>query len=208
MSLLIDTKALIIDLRYNRGGAAPAVQYLASYLLDSKTVLLNTMIWRSAAGNQPVEVTRKVKGPGLQQQAWTYAALPGPRYDKKPVFILISEITASGAESFAYSLQGHKRATIVGSTSAGAANPGGTDQLTSNFQVFIPRGSPIDPITHTNWEGIGVKPDVEISFEHSLNVAYIQALEKIEKNGDYAGPYDLKILIDERRKELEDLPKK
>ncbi len=202
MSLLTDTDALIIDLRYNRGGDPAAVQYLASYLLDSKPVLVNTMIWRSAAGNQPVEITRKAKGPGLIQQSWTYRALPGARYDKNPVFILISEITASGAESFAYSLQALKRATIVGGTSAGAANPGGTDRLTSNFQVFIPKGRPVNAITHTNWEGTGVNPDIESPFEHTMKIAYIHALEEIEKRGNYAGPDDLKMLIDDTKREL------
>jgi len=54
MKLLADTDALIIDLRYNSGGKPLAVEYLASYLLDSKPQLFNTMRWRTAAGNQPV----------------------------------------------------------------------------------------------------------------------------------------------------------
>jgi C-terminal processing protease CtpA/Prc len=208
MAFLADADALIIDLRYNRGGAAPTVQYMASYLLDSKPVLFNTMMWRSSAGNQPVDVTRKVTGPGLVYQSWTYHVLPGRRFNKKPVFILISEITASGAESFAYSLQALKRATIVGGTSAGAANPGGTDQLTSHFQVFIPRGKPVNPITHTNWEGTGVKPDIHSSFDSSVKVAYVHALQQMEKRGEYQGPYQLENLIEDTQRELADLTDK
>ena len=208
MAFMADADALIIDLRYNRGGAAPAVQYLASYLLESKPILFNTMLFRSSAGNQPVEITRKAKGPGLVHQSWTYQVLPGPRYDKKPVYILISELTASGAESFAYSLQALKRATLVGGTSAGAANPGGTDLLTVNFQVFIPRGRPVNPITHTNWEGVGLKPDIQSSFENSLKTAYLHALQEVEKRKDYQGPYNVKELIEDTQKELAELTRK
>jgi C-terminal processing protease CtpA/Prc len=207
MSLLTDADALIIDLRYNRGGHPATVQYFASYLLDSKPVLFNTLKWRSSAGNQPVKVTRKAIGPGQEHQSWTLAAVPGPRYDKKPVYLLIGEMTASGGESFAYSLQALKRATIVGGTSAGAANPGGTDPLTSNFQVFIARGRPTNPITQASWEGVGVKPDVESSWENTLKVAYLQALGEIDKRGDYKGPYDIKELIAETKKELAELAK-
>jgi C-terminal processing protease CtpA/Prc len=208
MAFLADTDALIIDLRYNAGGHAASVQYLISYLLSGeKPILLNTMKWRSAAGNQPVTVTRKVSGQGLEQQSWTYQALPGPHYDKKPVFVVISEITASAAESFTYALQALKRVTVVGGTSAGAANPGGTDRLTSHFQIFIPRGRPEHPLTHANWEGVGIKPDVPASFENAQKVAYIHALEEIDKSRTYVGPEPLQELINDHKKQLEKVSK-
>jgi C-terminal processing protease CtpA/Prc len=207
MNLLSDADALIIDLRYNSGGHPASVQYLVSYLFDSKPRLINTLLWRSSAGNQGVNVSRNSKGPGMIEQFWTLPALPAKRFGERPVYVLISEITASGAESFAYFLQATKRAVIVGGTSSGAANPGGTERLTSNFEVFVPRGQAYNSITKTSWERVGVKPDISCSFEQSLQVAYIQALEQVDKRGTYAGPEPLKILIDDAKAELSKLNK-
>ena len=40
----------------------------------------------------------------------------------------------------------------------------------------------IDPISKTNWEGVGVKPDIETTKEQALITAHIEALKKaIEK---------------------------
>ncbi len=44
------------------------------------------------------------------------------------------------------------------------------------FDAFIPTGRPVNPITKTNWEGIGVQPDVETKFPDALLEAYKRAL--------------------------------
>jgi hypothetical protein len=40
-------------------------------------------------------------------------------------------------------------------------------------------GRAINPITNQNWEGSGVVPDISVSQEQALNVAYKLALESI-----------------------------
>jgi len=40
-------------------------------------------------------------------------------------------------------------------------------------------GRGISPITKTNWEAIGVKPDIAIPAEQSLNAAHLIALKKL-----------------------------
>ena len=44
--------------------------------------------------------------------------------------------------------------------------------------MFVPTGRAISPITKTNWEGTGVKPDVEVPADQALTVARLMALKK------------------------------
>lgn len=92
-----------------------------------------------------------------------------------PLFVLISNQTFSGAEEFAYDLQALERATIIGEVSSGGANPAQTWVVYGNIRISIPYGRAINPITGTNWEGVGVKPDIEVSAESALEVATKEA---------------------------------
>jgi len=38
--------------------------------------------------------------------------------------------------------------------------------------LFVPTGRAINPITKTNWEGVGVKPDVAVEADSALEGAY------------------------------------
>ena len=107
--------------------------------------------------------------------------LPVKRYLDKPVYVLTSKRTFSGAEEFTYNLKNLKRATIVGETTGGGANPGGTARLDDHFEVFVPSGRAISPITKTNWEGTGVTPDIAVPADQALQTAYLDALKKIEE---------------------------
>ena len=57
-------------------------------------------------------------------QLVTDSPVPGSRLADKPVFVLTSSRTFSGAEHFAYNLKTLKRATIVGETTSGASHAG------------------------------------------------------------------------------------
>ena len=87
------------------------------------------------------------------------------------MYVLTSGRTFSGAEEFAYNLQALKRATIVGETTGGGAHPGGIVTLPHGLAVFVPTGRAINPITKTNWEGTGVKPDVAVPADTALEKA-------------------------------------
>lgn len=169
MAFLANTDALIIDLRQNGGGRPDMVALLASYFFpaDAK-VHLNDLANR-------VEGTTNYE----TMESWTMPNLPGGRYLDKPVYILISPRTFSGAEEFAYDLQALKRATIVGETSGGGANPGGPLRLGDHFEAFMPRGHAINPITKTNWEGVGVQPDVKAPQEDALTTAQTLAVKAL-----------------------------
>ena len=72
-------------------------------------------------------------------------------------------------------------ATIVGQTTAGGAHPVGPHELDDRFQIMVPGGRPINPITKTDWEGVGVVPEVKVSAEAALEEAHRLALQEIAK---------------------------
>ncbi len=167
MSFLAGTDALIIDLRRNGGGSPHGVALLCSYLFDETPVHLNSLYWR--------------KG-DRTEEFWTRKELAGKRYVGKDVYVLTSSRTFSGAEEFTYNLQCLKRATIVGETTGGGAHPGGGRPLGDHFIMFVPTGRAINPITKTNWEGVGVKPDIAVPADQALDVAHKQAVQKLLDN--------------------------
>jgi C-terminal processing protease CtpA/Prc len=171
MAFLAGTDALIIDLRENGGGSPAMVAFLCTYLFD-KPVHLNDLYWRAT---------------GQTQQWWTLPFVPGPRYVGKEVYLLTSSRTFSAAEEFTYNLKTQKRATLVGETTGGGANPGGVERLTDHFAAFVPGGRAINPITGTNWEGTGIAPDIQAPADQALDVAYRTALGKLA--GASRGPF-------------------
>ena len=157
-------------MRYNGGGHPAGVALLVSYLFAADDEQhINDIYWR------PDNSTK---------QYWTAVDLSGKRYPKKPVYVLTSAKTFSGAEEFAYDVQNLKRATLVGEVTGGGANPGGPEKVHTNFMVNVPRGRAISPVTKTNWEGTGVKPDVAVPADKALDTAYLAALEKIKATID------------------------
>jgi hypothetical protein len=166
MNFLANTNALIIDLRNNGGGNPDMVALVSSYLFDSDPVHLNDLYWR------PENTTH---------QWWTLPYVPGTRYAGKPVYVLTSRRTFSAGEEFTYNLQNLKRATIVGETTGGGAHPGGGHPINEHFVVWVPTGRAINPISKTNWEGTGVKPDIEVPAYLALKTAHLEALKKLQQ---------------------------
>jgi C-terminal processing protease CtpA/Prc len=168
MNFLANTDALIFDLRQNGGGSPGMIQLLASYLYDplEDGVHLNNFFWR---------------GDDVIRQTWTLPYVPGRRFgSKKPVYVLTGNRTFSAAEEFTYDLKNLKRATIVGETTGGGAHPGGGRRINEHFEIWIPMGRAINPITKTNWEGTGVTPDVAVAKEDALKTAQLDALRKLQ----------------------------
>jgi hypothetical protein len=161
LRLLAPTDALILDLRRNGGGDPRLVALLCSALLPSEPTHLNTFYARDD---------------NSFEQFWTLPWLPVPRYLDKPVYVLTSRRTASGAEELAYNLQTLKRATLIGETTAGAAHPVRLHQLSPHFEANIAFGRAINPVTGANWEGVGVVPDIALPAEHAFAHAQQLAL--------------------------------
>ena len=163
MGLVARTDALIIDLRQNRGGEPTGVAFLASFLFDTRTHLNDIFVRR---------------GDRLEQY-WTSQLPPLVFGGKKPVYVLTSKATFSAAEDFTYALKNLKRAVVVGETTGGGAHPTREFQVTEHFAVGVPFARSLSPITHTDWEGTGVSPDIAVPARDALRTAYRAALRQI-----------------------------
>ena len=166
MNFLAGCDALIIDLRDNGGGNPSMIRYVSSYLFDQPTHL-NSLYFRDG---------------DRTEEFWTRTDVPGPRVGQDvPLFVLTSNHTFSGGEEFAYNIQTQKRGTLIGETTGGGANPGGTHPVGDRFMMFVPNGRAINPITQTNWEGVGVKPEIELPAAEAYDKALALAAEAAAK---------------------------
>ena len=193
MRFLANTDALVFDLRQNGGGSPEMIALISSYLFADKPVHLNSLYWRKE---------------DKTEEFWTKPEIASIKFTDKPIYVLTSNYTFSGAEEFSYNLKNLKRATIIGETTGGGAHPGGMVRLSEHFGVFIPVGRAISPVTKTNWEGTGVEPDIKVPKEQALKTAYLLALNKsLEKAKDEQLKNALKELIDKNQKELDEMKK-
>ena len=164
MNFVANADALIFDLRRNGGGSPVTIGLISSYLFDD-VVHLNDFYVRETDS---------------RQQFFTMADVQGRRYGaSKPVYILTSRDTFSAAEEFTYNLKHLKRATVVGETTGGGAHPGGVRRITDHFGIWLPTGRAINPITNTNWEGVGIEPDIVVDSARALDAAHLDALKKV-----------------------------
>lgn len=183
MEFLADTDALIVDIRQNGGGDPATVKLICSYFFGDEPVHLNDLVTRD----------------GHRFEFWTTKKVDGPKYLNKDIYVLTSKRTGSAAEEFSYNLKNLKRATIIGEPTWGGANPGGVFRLNDHFGVFVPNAHAENPISHSNWEGTGVLPDVATDPREGLNVAYQMAIKKqIERTNDAARKAALSQLLKEQ----------
>jgi hypothetical protein len=164
MGFLANADAIIIDLRRNGGGSPEMVQFLCSYFLDNPRKHLNSFSY---------------KDPDRLTQYWTYTYLPGKRLDKADLYLLTSENTFSAAEEFSYNLKNLKRATVIGETTGGGAHDNRFVILSDRFEMSLPFARAINPVTKTNWEGVGVEPDVKVPQDKALGTAQVMASRRL-----------------------------
>ena len=162
MNRLKDVDAVIFDLRDNRGGEPEMVALMAAYLFDHPEYLYN-----------PRENTT--------ERSWTQSPVPGNKLADKPVYVLTSARTLSGAEQFCYNLKMLKRATLVGETTGGAAHAGVFHRIDDHFGIGIPEIKAINPYSKSGWEGTGVEPDVKVNIAAALEMAVKLAESKLQK---------------------------
>jgi retinol-binding protein 3 len=140
------------------------VAYISSYLFD-KAMHLNDLYNRKEDSTS---------------QFWTLPYVPGPTLAGKPVYLLTSSRTFSGAEEFSYNLKMLKRATIIGETTGGGAHPVAGHRIDDHFIVGVPFAKAVNPISKTNWEGTGVEPDVKVAATDALDTAKKMAADEVK----------------------------
>jgi len=156
---LSDTSALVIDMRDNGGGHPASVAYLVSFFLDpARPVHINDLIWRN-------------RGTATFRTESFWSSPTPVSYLDRPVYVLVGPKTYSAGEEFAYDLQALGRATVVGERTRGGANPGGLNELGADLFAVVPTGRAENPITRGNWEGVGVRPDVQASADEAREAA-------------------------------------
>lgn len=164
LTLVSRAEALIVDLRGNRGGDPDTVAFVCGYLLDERTHL-NTMYWR---------------GGERTEQSWSPPHVPGARFGgTKPLYVLTSDSTFSAAEELAYDLQQLGRAVVVGESTRGGAHPCQGWTVHPHLEATVPFGRAVNPVSGTNWEGVGVRPDIPCAAAESLGQAHALALVRL-----------------------------
>jgi hypothetical protein len=157
-------KAVIFDLRDALGGNAGMSMLVFAQLFDSPA-RVSAVQWRDSQ---------------VETLHWPERTVDA-HLAATPVYVLTSGDTFSDAEAFAYDLQALKRATIVGDTTKGGAHPVQLERIDERFVVNLPRGSVVNPITGTNWEGVGVLPDVAVPAADALSTAMGLAAKAIPR---------------------------
>ena len=154
MQFVKNTDALIIDLRRCRGGSGDSANFLLSYFFDSEVslTLLETYF-------RP------------QNHTFQCQTTKTPFKYTKPIYALTSGFTGSCGEHFAFALMIHKKATLVGTTTAGLAHPVAFIGLDTGILFKVPIGRTYNPETGEDWEGTGVSPDISCSEDNALTEA-------------------------------------
>lgn len=144
MAKIENAKAVIIDLRMNRGGTQELVNFLASYFFPTDNRVLLTSRFR---GEPEPRINRVVP-------------TPTRKFEKVPLYILISDKTFSAGEAFAYILQQFGRAKVVGQKTRGGGRHNRVVNIGGGFRVSVSIATVEHPKTKTGWQATGVIPDV------------------------------------------------
>lgn len=113
---------------------------------------------------------------------------------------LTSSFTFSAGEELCYNLQTQRRAVLIGQTTRGGAHPTDSFPLSDTVEITVPIARSVNPITGTNWEGVGVRPDIEVPEEQAFPHAYRLALEHVIANSESAA------VVDEARTAIAEMP--
>ena len=155
-------KALILDVRQNRGGADAVSSAVAAVFADRPVTSKSRTRTRSGF---------------TDWESDTVQPDPSNHFDK-PVYLLISDNTVSAAESFVSIMRQYPTVTLVGTTTRGALSailvkklPDGSILGLSDMQFISPAG--------VNYETKGIPPDIHVeSYQpECLFTCYKQAID-------------------------------
>lgn len=152
---LVNTEAIIIDLRNGGGGSGQMAAQICSYLFPKRTRL--NEIYNRLSNTTTVAWAGPERGENMKLSM--------------PIYILTSKRTFSAGEDFTYALQATKRALVVGETTGGGAHPTSIVDVGQGFVASIPHSRSYNQITKSNWEGTGVIPNIPAPVDEALQKA-------------------------------------
>jgi|GEM_PF-3229524 hypothetical protein len=175
-ALLRGSTGVIIDVRGNRGG-------------DGDTVNLVTRTFLAEGAPQTLQTFDRA-GERIDWQenldpAWARFPLD------IPLVVLVDRESFSGSEAFAFSLREEGRATIIGSRTSGAAH-GVRDAvaLPGGFALYIPEYRKEGRLTHTDWEGVGVRPDIDAGLTDAKMLAWAFLRERHDEKQERSDSHE------------------
>ncbi len=187
MNCISSAKAVIFDLRNNGGGSPLLVQLILSYLLEPKTHYNSVFnrIKNTISEYRTYQINTGFESEGGigsdNKESKLNGKINSTELTKAPVYVLTAKRTFSAAEEFAYDIQSIKRGKIVGNSTGGGAHQMNGFGVYGRIGMLIPYTKPINPFTGTDWEGTGVKPDIEVNVNEALKTAHVDALKTLQQ---------------------------
>lgn len=156
MAELSIADCIVIDLRENRGGSPQLAAFLISYFVDPDIPLWSVL----DRDENTIMQARSAKELAPSATQFTGA-----------LYILTSQKTYSAAEAFTYALKHLDRATVVGENTGGGAHLVEMMRVSDEINIRIPTARAHNPITQSNWERVGVAPDIEVNYRNAKTAA-------------------------------------
>jgi C-terminal processing protease CtpA/Prc len=151
ITLAQEARGVALDLRHNGGGDPGTVAMIVGWLCGPD-LDISDVVYRDRVRHWTTPV-----GPALPADT--------------PVVILVSGRTYSSGEALAYHLQVRRRGPIIGQRTPGAADHVTPVKVTSQVRATLPEAYVVDAVNGGNWEGTGVRPDIETSPDDTEEVA-------------------------------------
>jgi hypothetical protein len=167
MRFLKDGDAAIIDLRHNGGGSPAAVQYAISHFLPP---------------NKPI-VTFYM-GADKVDRLSTLPSVPAGSLAGKPLYVLISGMTASAAEEFTGHVYGFRLGELIGANTAGAGFRNSMFAVPGGFMLSVSVGRAVLASTGADWEGKGFAPATVVDPDKALDVAQVHAMRRLAETAN------------------------
>jgi carboxyl-terminal processing protease len=175
----------LFDVRYNGGGDLASITAVLSYMLNEGDVLIKT---RDRAGNESITKVAEVKyALSSAYSACNVYKNDIAKYRDKVMgksAVLANGSTASAAELFTCALMDYGISEIVGTTTYGKGSMqtifsleyiGYAEAVKMTTKMYFP------PISE-GYDGIGIKPDLEIELDESLKNKNIYKITDAEDN--------------------------
>lgn len=181
MLFAANSDAVIIDLRNNIGGSPDTVSMLAGFFMKEPMLLTVNYTRAADTKREAWSTIADVRINSTDPSNFIIPTTTLERLKNIPLYILTGDHTFSAAEMFSFSLQGHKRATIVGKNTYGGGHGIRPFEMAQGFTAFIPFTRYYHPVSNESWEVVGVKPDIPCDAADAKRVAQISILKELQK---------------------------